>query len=130
MHCARSITAGEVVQILQRLFAQRGTPADVKSDNGPEFIAQRVTDWRYAHQVDTACIAPGSPWQHGQNESCNGVFRDGCLDRWLFASVQEARRIINHWREEYNDERPHGALKGLTPTAFAAQWNAALEPAA
>ena len=80
--------------------------------------------------MDTACIAPGSQWQHGQNESCNGVFRDGCLDRWLFASVQEARRIINHWREEYNDERPHGALKGLTPTAFAAQWNAALEPAA
>jgi putative transposase len=130
IHCARSITAGDVVQVLQGLFAQRGTPGYVKSDNGPEFIAHRVTEWLRTHHVDTAFIAPGSPWQNGHNESFNGVFRDGCLDRWLFASVQEARRIIHHWREEYNNERPHGALKGLTPAAFAAQWHAALEPAA
>jgi putative transposase len=130
IHCARSITAGAVVQVLQGLFAQRGTPGYVKSDNGPEFIAHCVTDWLQTHHVHTAFIAPGSPWQNGHNESFNGVFRDGCLDRWLFASVQEARRIINHWREEYNNERPHGALQGLTPAAFAAQWHAVLEPAA
>jgi putative transposase len=121
IHCARSITASDVVQVLQRLLAQRGAPTYVKSDNGPEFIAQRVTDWLHAQQVDTAFIAPGSPWQNGHNESFNGVFRDGCLNRWLFASVQEARRIIHHWLEEYNYERPHGALDGLTPKAFAAQ---------
>jgi putative transposase len=121
IHCARSITAGDVVHVLQWLFAQRGTPHYVKSDNGPEFIAQRVTAWLHTQHVDTHFIDPGSPWQNGHNESVNGVFRDGCLDRWLFASVQEARRTITHWREEYNNERPHGALEGLTPKACATQ---------
>jgi putative transposase len=121
IHGAGSITAGDVVQKVLRLFAQREAPAYVKSDKGPEFIAKRVTDWRHTQHVDTTFIAPGSPWQNGHNESFNGVFRDGCLNRWLFASVQEARRIISHWREEYNYERPHGALNGLTPNACAAQ---------
>jgi putative transposase len=100
MHCARSITAGDVVQVLQRLFAQQGAPVYVQRDNGPEFIAQRVTPWLREQQVETHFIAPGSPWQNGQNERFNGVFRDGCLNRWLFGSVQEARRILTHWREE------------------------------
>jgi putative transposase len=121
IHCARSITAEDVVQVLQRLFVQRGAPGYIKSDNGPEFIAQRVTTWLRGQRVDTHFIDPGSPWQNGHNESFNGVFRDGCLNRWLFTSVQEARRIITHWLEEYNHERPHGALDGLTPHAFAAQ---------
>jgi putative transposase len=118
---ARSITADDVVQVLQRLCAQHGTPGDVKSDNGPEFMAQRVTTWRRQQRVDTHFIAPGSPWQNGHNESFNGGWRDGCLNRWLFTSVQEARRIISNWLKEYNHERPHGALDGLTPHAFAAQ---------
>jgi len=101
------------------LIGKMGTHP-VKSDNSPEFIAQEVTTWLRAHHVDTHFIDPGSPWQNGHNESFNGVFRDGCLNRWLFTSVQEARRIINHWLEEYNNERPHGALDGLTPRAFAA----------
>jgi transposase InsO family protein len=119
--CARSMTAGDVIQVLQRLFVHRGAPGYVKSDNGPECIAQQVTTWLRTHHVATHFIAPGCPWQHGHNESFNSVLRDGCLNRWLFASVQEARRIINHGLEEYNDERPHGALDGLTPHAFAAQ---------
>jgi transposase InsO family protein len=121
IYCARSITAQDVVHVLQRLFAQRGTPGYVTSDNGPEFMAPQVTTWLREPHVETHVIDPGSPWQKGQNERFNGVFRDGCLDRWLFASVQEARRIINNWLEEYNHERPHGALEGLTPSAFAAQ---------
>jgi transposase InsO family protein len=129
--CARSITAEDVVQVLQRLFAQHGAPVYVKSDNGPEFIAQRVTTWLHTQHVDTHFIDPGSPWQNGHNESFNGVFRDGCLNRWLFTSVQEARCIITNWLEEYNHERPHGALEGLTPHAFAMQCSGqALESAA
>ena len=131
IHCARSMTAEDVVQVLQRLFAQHGAPVYVKSDNGPEFIAQRVTTWLHEQHIATHFIDPGSPWQNGHNESFTGVFRDGCLHRWLFTSVLEAKRIINHWLEEYNNERPHGALDGLTPRAFAVQCsNQALEHAA
>jgi putative transposase len=130
IYCARSITAGDVVRVLQQLCAQRGAPGSVKSDNGPECVAPQVTNWLRAHHVDTTFIEPGSPWQNGHHESFNGVFRDGCLDRWLFASVQEARRLMLHWREEYNHERPHGALNGLTPAAFAAQSRASRENAA
>lgn len=93
-------------------------------------MAQQVTAWLHAHHGDTHCIDPGRPWQNGPNESFNGVFRDGCLHRWLLAAVQEARRIIKNWREEYNDERPHGALDGLTHTAFAAQYRCQLQQAA
>jgi len=131
IHCARSITARDVVHVLQRLCAQRGTPGYLKSDNGPEFIAQWVTTWLHAQHVETHFIDPGSPWQNGHTESFNGVFRDGCLNRWLFISVHEARRIITNWLEEYNNERPHGALDGLTPRAFAEQCSSqVLEDAA
>ena len=102
----------------------------MNSDNGPEFIAQQVTNWLRARHVNTTFIEPGCPWQNGPNESFNGVFRDGGLDRWLFASVQEARHVIIHWLEEYNHERPHGALDGLPPAAFAAQFRASREDAA
>jgi putative transposase len=75
-------------------------------------------------------LPQGSLWQNGHHESFDDVFRDGCLDRWLFVSVEDARRIINHWREEYNQERPHGALDGLTRSVFAAQYRVSLEQAA
>jgi putative transposase len=65
-------------------------------------------------------IDSGSLRQNGHNESCNGVFRDACLGRWLFATVQEALRISYRWLEEYNYERPHGALDGRTLVTFAA----------
>ena len=129
--CARSMTSGDVVQVLQRLFAQRGAPVYIKSDNGPEFIAQRVTTWLRTQRVDTHFMAPGRPWENGHNASFNGVFCDGCLNRWLFSSVSEARRIITNWLEEYNNKRPHGALDGLTPRAFAEQCSSqVLEDAA
>lgn len=130
IHCARSITSGCVIRVLEALFVRFGAPACLKSDNGPEFVAQRVTAWLDKHHVDTIYIEPGSPWQNGHNESFNSVFRDGCLDRWLFYSVQEARREIESWRWEYNHERPHGALGGFTPAQFAAQARLRLEKAA
>jgi putative transposase len=83
-------------------------------------MAPQVTAWLHAHHVDTHVIEAGSPWQNGHHESFHGVCRDGCLNRWLLASVQEARRLIKSWREEDHAERPHGARAGLTPKAFAA----------
>ena len=118
IYTSRSITSGHVKSVLKDLFAKWGPPVCIKSDNGPEFVAKKIQDWLPKAGVKTRYIDPGSPWQNGHNESFNAVFRDGCLDRWLFYSVQEARRVINVWLDEYNTERPHGALAGVPPARY------------
>jgi putative transposase len=130
IYCARSITANDVVRVLDALFSQRGAPACLKSDNGPELMAKQVTAWLKERRVKTHFIDPGSPWQNGHNESFNGVFRDGCLNRWVFYSVTEAQRVIAQWLDEYNHERPHGSLNGMTPAAFAALHQKSMKKAA
>lgn len=118
IYSARSITAGHVKKVLQRLFAQWGAPTCIKSDNGPEFVAKKIQDWLKQTGVKTKYIDPGSPWQNGHNESFNSVLRDGCLDRWVFYSVQEAKKEIERWLDEYNNERPHGSLDRKTPATY------------
>jgi putative transposase len=83
-------------------------------------VAQHLQEWIERRGIDTKYIEPGSPWQNGHNESFNGVLRDGCLNRWAFLSVREARLVVETWRREYNEERPHGALNQITPAAYAA----------
>ena len=122
IYTGRSITSGHVKRVLQDLFARWGVPTCIKSDNGSEFIAKEIQCWLKQVGVKTRYIDPGSPWQNGHNESFNGVFRDGCLDRWLFYSVREARRVISTWLDEYNSERPHGALAGVTPARYVKQF--------
>lgn len=118
IYTSRSITSGHVKRVLKDLFEKWGPPACIKSDNGPEFVSKEIQGWLKTAKVKTRYIDPGSPWQNGHSESFNAVFRDGCLDRWLFYSVQEARRVINSWLDEYNIERPHGALAGVTPARY------------
>ncbi len=118
VYVSRSITSGHIKRVLQDLFANWGLPTCIKSDNGPEFIAKNIQNWLKKTGVKTRYIDPGSPWQNGHNESFNSVFRDGCLDRWLFYSVQEARNVIKTWLDEYNTERPHGALDGRCPARY------------
>ena len=81
-------------------------------------LAGQVPDWIKGQGIGARFIEPGSSWQNGHNESFNGVFRDGCLNRWLFESVREAREASESWLVEYNEERPHGSLGGLTPVSF------------
>lgn len=118
---ARSLTATDVIRALANLFSLYGRPTYIKSDNGPEFVAKAVQRWLKARNVATHYIDPGSPWQNGHNESFNAVFRDGCLNRWAFYSVADARRVIEAWLNEYNDIRPHGSIDMMTPRAFAAR---------
>jgi len=120
IECARLLNSQDVVRVLDQLVEIRGHPRIIKSDNGPEFVAERIQEWIEERPVDTRFIEPGSPWQNGHNESLNGVFRDGCLNRWAFLSVREARLVVESWRREYNEERPHGALNQITPAAYAA----------
>ncbi len=122
IECARSITAADVQQILKALFAAHGRPDYLRSDNGPEFIAEELRTWLAAESVNTQYIKPGSPWQNGFGESFNAMFRDDCLNRWEFMNLPEARVISNQWLDKYNDYRPHGSLNGLTPNLFLARW--------
>ena len=117
---ARYLNSNDVVRVLGCLVESRGVPEVIKSDNGPEMVAERVQEWIAERGIKTKFIDPGSPWQNGHNESFNGVLRDGCLNRWIFVSVREARLVVERWRQEYNDERPHGALGQVTPAAYAA----------
>ena len=122
IECARHLTSVDVVRVLEQLVEFHGAPATVKSDNGSEFVAKKVQEWMEIRGIGARFIDPGSPWQNGHNESFNGIFRDGCLNRWLFESVREAREAAEMWLQEYNEERPHGSLGGRTPEMFFEQW--------
>jgi transposase InsO family protein len=118
IECAMHLTSVDVIRVLEQLVELYVTPTTVKSDNGPEFVAKKVQEWIKDRGIGVRFIKPGSPWQNGHNESFNGVFRDGCLNRWLFESVREAREASEHWLQEYNVERPHGSLGGRSPALF------------
>ena len=117
---ARSFTAQDVIGVLQYLFAVRGTPEHIRSDNGPEFVAKSVRRWLDQAAVKTLFIAKGSPWENGYVESFNGKLRDELLNRELFLSLEEARWLIDRWRLDYNHHRIHSSLNYQTPAAYAA----------
>jgi len=121
---ARSMPAQAVMAVLAGLFAERGAPAYLRSDNGPEFVAAAVQDWLQVCGVQTHYIDPGSPWQNAYGESFNDKFRDECLNLEWFHSLVEARVIIQRWRRYYNEERPHSSLGYQTPAEFHAAWKA------
>ena len=112
----RKLKSIDVVDALTDLFILRGPPAFIRSDNGPEFIAQKVRDWIGAVGAKTAYITPGSPWENGYCESFNARFRDELLNGEIFYTLKEAKIIIEQWRKHYNRKRPHSAL-GWRPPA-------------
>ena len=116
---ARSRPAG-VVGIRQYLFSACGTPRHLRSDNGPEFVAKTVRRWRARSDVKTLFIAKGSLWENGYIESSGGKLRDELLNRELFLSLEEARRMSERWRLDFNNHPIHSSLKCQTPTVFPA----------
>ncbi len=112
----RKLNSTEVIDALTDLFILRGVPAYIRSDNGPEFIAEAVRDWIKAVGAKTAYIEPGSPWENGYYKSFNGRMRDELLNGEIFYSLREAQIIIESWRIHYNIKRPHSAL-GYCPPA-------------
>ena len=119
----RSIRAKDVILVLEYLFMVRGQPEFIRSDNGPEFIANAIKKWLKEKHVETLYIEPGSPWENGYAESFNGKLRDEVLNRELFYSVKEAEVIVEDWRLEYNNHRPHSSLGYMTPAAYATSCN-------
>jgi transposase InsO family protein len=113
---ARKLTADDVPATLADLFIARGCPGHLRADNGPEFCATVVRAWLHWLEVRTLFIEPGSPGENGYSESFNGKLRDELLDREIFYTLQEARILIEWWRQDYNGVRPHSAL-GYRPPA-------------
>jgi putative transposase len=116
----RRFTSRDVQLMLQYLFALRGAPEHIRSDNGPEFIAKEIRRWLGQASVGTLYIKKGSPWENGYVESFNGKLRDELLNRELFLSLLEARYVLDEWREDYNERRPHSGLNWKTPSSYAA----------
>jgi transposase InsO family protein len=120
LEVGRGLTARRVTEVLGRLFAERGVPGHIRSDNGPEFIARAVRRWVADRAVEVLYIAPGSPWENGYAESFHGKVRDEFLAAEEFGSLREAVVLGAEWRRAYNHDRPHSSLGYKTPAAFAA----------
>jgi putative transposase len=116
----RSIKACGVIDTLRRLFIERGEPDYIRSDNGPEFIAEAIKEWLAVCGVKTLYIEPGAPWENAYSETFISRMRDELLERELFANLKEAQVLLEDYRGHYNHRRPHGALGYLTPAEFAA----------
>jgi len=124
-----SLTGLRVARELDRIAELRGYPCMIVSDNGTELTSNAILAWQQLRDVEWHYIAPGKPMQNGFVESFNGRLRDECLNEHLFGNLKEAREIIEEWRIDYNTNRPHSSLNGLTPIEFAARpkegqnWN-------
>ena len=119
-----SLTGRRVAGVLDRLADGRGLPRSITVDHGPEFEGAVLDAWAYAQNVQLAFIRPGKPVENAYIESFNGRFRDECLNEHWFVTMAQARRIIENWRIEYNEERPHSSLGYRTPAAYAADLEA------
>jgi len=111
----RRISSQDVIDELFHLFIFRGIPEHIRSDNGPEFTARAVRRWLSRLGVKTLFIEPGSPWENGYIESFNGKLRDELLNREIFTTLEEAKVLIEQWRREYNQVRPHSSLEYRPP---------------
>ncbi len=121
----RSLTAQDVMRVLQYLFAVRGTPEHLRSDNlgsatGPELVSKLICYWLQQADVKTLFIAKSSQWENGYLESFNGTLRDELLNREIFLSFEEACWVIDRWRLDYDHHRIHSSLDYQTPAAFEA----------
>ncbi len=116
-----SLPGFRVVEVLERVSIERGTPETVVLDNGPEFTGKDLAMWAYQKGVTLSFIEPGKPVQNAFIESFNGKFRDECLNQHWFANLAEAEAIITAWRQDYNTMRPHSSLQYQTPQQWADQ---------
>ena len=108
-----------MVGVLERLAETRGLPEVITVDNGLEFAGKVMDEWAYRRGIKLSFIRPGRPVEKAFAESFNGRLREECLNISWSMSVRHAREIIENWRQDYNEVRPHSSLKGKTPREFA-----------
>jgi putative transposase len=114
-----SLSGARVARELDAVIQQRGRPETIVSDNGTELTSNAILAWADDAAVGWHYIAPGKPQQNGFNESFNGRLRDELLNETLFRSLPHARIVLEAWRRDYNETRPHSKLGWLTPEAYA-----------
>ena len=113
-----SLGSGRVTRVLEQLIEERGVPENVRSDNGPEFTSRRMLGWAEERKINLVHIQPGRPMQNGHVESFHGRLRDECLNVSWFRTLNDVRRTLDNYRQEYNCERPHNSLAYRTPAEF------------
>jgi len=113
-----SIGGQRVASVLTQVSGFRGLPESIVVDNGPEFISNALDAWAYVRGIKLHFIRPGKPVDNAFMESFNGKLRDECLNENWFMSLEHARAVVEQWRVDYNQERPHSSLGGLTPEEF------------
>lgn len=111
-----SMGGQRVTKELDRIIKERGKPESVQSDNGTEFTSKAVIEWFESNGISWEYIEPGKPYQNGYIESFNGKLRDECLNEHWFLNIKEAGVIVEKWRKDYNESRPHSGLDGRTPS--------------
>jgi putative transposase len=121
IEAGQSLKGDDVVRTLNRLKPERGVPKLVFCDNGSEFTSQAMDLWAYRNGVKIDFSRPGKPTDNAFVESFNGTFRAECLDAHWFMDLREAKHLIEAWRQEYNESRPHRSLGDRTPSEFANQ---------
>lgn len=114
-----SLPGRRVVRVLDRLLEERERPVQLVLDNGPELIRRALEEWAHQHAVTLPVIDPGKPIQNAHCESFHGRLRDECLNEHWFLGLSDARRIVEDWRQDYNQDRPHSGLGYQTPAEFA-----------
>lgn len=118
----RSLSGARVVALLDRLASGWGLPSVIQVDNGPECSSRALDDWAHRHGVQLAFSRPDTPTDNPYIEAFNGRLRAECLDQHWFASLEEARQLIEAWRIDDNHVRPHTALGNQTPAAYKAAY--------
>jgi putative transposase len=113
-----SLGGRRVVGVLEKLVEIRGLPEAITLDNGPEFSGKVLDEWAYRKGVKLNFIRPGKPADNAFAESFNGRLRDECLDTNWFMNLKYARDVIEDWRRDYNEVRPHSSLKDMTPMEY------------
>jgi putative transposase len=114
-----SLGGARVVNVLERLSETRGLPEVITIDNGPEFAGKALDEWAYRKRIKLNFITPGKPVENAYAESFNGRLRDECLNTNWFMNLKHARNIIEDWRKDYNEVRPHSSLKNMSPMEYA-----------
>jgi len=119
LRAAQRFRGDDVVKVLETVTAERGAPRTIRVDNGPEFISKSLDWWAYFNRVKLDFSRPGKPTDNAFIESFNGKFRQECLNQHWFLSLDDAQEVIEAWRQDYNQHRPHSALEDRTPVEFA-----------